>query len=91
MSHTAPPPWQFVKAHSECVFVSVCVQASLSCLLDLLLVLESPPSSLAPLSRPRTAGRHDDVLRLVLTNMEAEHKVALRRVYAAVLPLYIDR
>uniref|UniRef100_G3PPL7 TELO2 interacting protein 2 n=1 Tax=Gasterosteus aculeatus TaxID=69293 RepID=G3PPL7_GASAC len=30
---------------------------------------------------------HDDVLRLVLTNMEAEQKVALRRVYASALPL----
>lgn len=67
------------------------IQASLSCLLDLLLVLESPPSSLAPSSCPRTPGRHDDVLRLVLTNMEAEHKVALRRVYAAALPPYIER
>lgn len=34
---------------------------------------------------------HDDVLRLVLTNMEAEQKVALRRVYASALPLYVDR
>lgn len=68
----------------------MCAQASLSCLLDLLPALESSPSSLAS-SCPRRPGRHDDVLRLVLTNMEAEHKVALRRVYAAALPLYIDR
>lgn len=35
--------------------------------------------------------RHDDVLSLVLTHMEAENKVSLRRVYASVLPPYIDR
>ncbi|XP_044053428.1 TELO2-interacting protein 2 isoform X2 [Siniperca chuatsi] len=63
----------------------------LSCLLDLLLVLEKAPSSLAPSSSRRKPCRHDDVLRLVLTHMEAEHKVALRRVYASALPPYIDR
>ncbi|KAM6930939.1 TELO2-interacting protein 2 [Xenentodon cancila] len=67
------------------------VQPVLSCLLDLLLVFEKPPSSLGPSSRRRKPCRHDDVLRLVLTHMEAEHKVALRRIYAAALPLYIDR
>ncbi|XP_032435413.1 TELO2-interacting protein 2 isoform X3 [Xiphophorus hellerii] len=59
----------------------------LSCLLDLLLVLEKPPSS----DCRRTLCRHDDVLHLVLTHMEAEHKVALRRVYASALPLYVER
>uniref|UniRef100_A0A3Q4BYC9 TELO2 interacting protein 2 n=1 Tax=Mola mola TaxID=94237 RepID=A0A3Q4BYC9_MOLML len=58
------------------------IQPVLSCLLDLLLVLENPLSS----SR-RKPCRHDDVLRLVLTHMEAEHKVALRRVFASALPL----
>ncbi|XP_029294660.1 TELO2-interacting protein 2 isoform X2 [Cottoperca gobio] len=67
------------------------IQSVLSCLLDLLLVLEKPPSSLAPSSSRRKLCRHDDVLRLVLTHMEAEHKVELRRVYASALPLYIDR
>ncbi|XP_071340233.1 TELO2-interacting protein 2 isoform X2 [Trachinotus anak] len=67
------------------------IQLVLSCLLDLLLVLEKPPSSLAPSSARRKPCRHDDVLRLVLTHMEAEHKVQLRRVYASALPLYIDR
>ncbi|KAL7392493.1 hypothetical protein ABVT39_025500 [Epinephelus coioides] len=67
------------------------IQSVLSCLLDLLLVLEKPPSSLAPSSSCRKPCRHDDVLRLVLTHMEAEHKVALRRIYAAALPPYIDR
>uniref|UniRef100_A0A3P8U9K4 TELO2 interacting protein 2 n=1 Tax=Amphiprion percula TaxID=161767 RepID=A0A3P8U9K4_AMPPE len=67
------------------------VQLVLSCLLDLLLVLEKPPTSLAPSLPRRKSCRHDDVLRLVLTHMEAEHKVALRRVYAAALPPLVDR
>ncbi|XP_068594630.1 LOW QUALITY PROTEIN: TELO2-interacting protein 2 [Brachionichthys hirsutus] len=67
------------------------IQPVLSCLLDLLLVFEKPASSLAPSSSRRKPGRHDDVLRLVLTHMEAEHKVALRRAYASALPPYIDR
>ncbi|XP_031696479.1 TELO2-interacting protein 2 isoform X2 [Anarrhichthys ocellatus] len=67
------------------------IQPALSCLLDLLVVLEKPPLSLGPSSSRRTSCRHDDVLRLVLTHMEAEQKVALRRVYASALPLYIDR
>ncbi|XP_061749599.1 TELO2-interacting protein 2 isoform X1 [Nerophis ophidion] len=65
------------------------IQVALACLLDLLLVLEKPPS--APSTSRRTPGRHDDVLRLLLTRMEAEHKVALRRVYASMLPAYLDR
>lgn len=71
--------------------VCVCVQVVLPCLLDLLLVLETPPSSLSPSSSRRKPSHHDDVLRLVLTHMEAEHKVALRHVYASALPPYIDR
>uniref|UniRef100_A0A3B5BBF0 TELO2 interacting protein 2 n=1 Tax=Stegastes partitus TaxID=144197 RepID=A0A3B5BBF0_9TELE len=71
--------------------VAAVVQPVLFCLLDLLLVLEKPPSSLAPSCPPRKNSRHDDVLRLVLTHMEAEHKVALRRVYAAALPPYVQR
>lgn len=64
-------------------------QLVLSCLLDLLVVLEKPPSSST--SSRRKPCRHDDVLRLMLTHMEAENKVVLRRVYAAALPAYIDR
>ncbi|XP_029961492.1 TELO2-interacting protein 2 [Salarias fasciatus] len=68
------------------------IQLVLSCLLDLLLVLEKPPSSSSSSSSSsRLSCRHDDVLRLVLTRMEAEQQVALRRVFAAALPPYIDR
>nr|XP_020450753.1 TELO2-interacting protein 2 isoform X2 [Monopterus albus] len=67
------------------------VQLVLLGLLDLLLVLEKPPSSLALSCTRRKPCRHDDVLRLILTHMEVEHKVAMRRIYASALPLYIDR
>ncbi|CAN9512809.1 unnamed protein product [Ophioblennius macclurei] len=66
------------------------IQLVLSCLLDLLLVLEKPPSCPAPSSSRRSC-RHDDVLRLFLTHMEGEQRVALRHVYSGALPLYIDR
>lgn len=69
----------------------MCLQPTLWCLLDLLLVLEKPPCTPRPSASPRKPCRHDDVLRLMLTNMEAEHKVALRRVYASALPAYVDR
>uniref|UniRef100_A0A3B3ZSF9 Uncharacterized protein n=1 Tax=Periophthalmus magnuspinnatus TaxID=409849 RepID=A0A3B3ZSF9_9GOBI len=39
----------------------------------------------------QSASRHDDVLRMVLTQMEGEHKLALRRVYASALPPLVDR
>ncbi|XP_051923291.1 TELO2-interacting protein 2 [Hippocampus zosterae] len=71
------------------------MRLALSCLLDVLAVLENPPSAAArpaaSTGRRRTARRHDDVLRLLLTRMEAEHKVALRRVYAQALPSYLQR
>ncbi|XP_055017887.1 TELO2-interacting protein 2 isoform X2 [Boleophthalmus pectinirostris] len=66
-------------------------QCILAFLMDLLLVLEKPPSSPCSSRSRRAASRHDDVLRLVLTQMEAEHKLALRRVYASALPLLVDR
>uniref|UniRef100_A0A3Q3BQI5 TELO2 interacting protein 2 n=1 Tax=Kryptolebias marmoratus TaxID=37003 RepID=A0A3Q3BQI5_KRYMA len=50
-----------------------------------------PPISLSPASSRRKSCHHDDVLGLVLTHMEVEHKVVLRRVYASALPLYVER
>ncbi|KAM9700240.1 uncharacterized protein ACNS7B_003242 [Menidia menidia] len=67
------------------------IQLVLPCLLDLLPVLETPPSSLGPPSPRRKPCLHDDLLRLVLTHMEAEHKLGLRGAYAAALPPLIDR
>ncbi|XP_034773661.2 TELO2-interacting protein 2-like [Acipenser ruthenus] len=64
------------------------IQAVLPCLLDLLSVLEKPPQKAGD---PRKATRYDEVLRLVLTHMEMEHKIPLRRVYARNIPPFIDR
>ncbi len=40
---------------------------------------------------PRKPNRFDDVLRHILTYMEMEHKLDLRRVYAKNLVLFIER
>ncbi|XP_027003333.2 TELO2-interacting protein 2 [Tachysurus fulvidraco] len=64
------------------------IQVVLPCLIDLLSVLENP---LSISGSPRTPNRHDSVLRLVLTHMEMEHKLALRRIYASNLPMFIKK
>uniref|UniRef100_A0A8D0F700 TELO2 interacting protein 2 n=1 Tax=Strix occidentalis caurina TaxID=311401 RepID=A0A8D0F700_STROC len=60
----------------------------LLCLLDLLPILERA-------QRQQNQGRPttpcDEVLQLVLTHMEAEHRLALRRVYARTLPAFVQR
>ncbi|NWZ74165.1 TTI2 protein, partial [Acrocephalus arundinaceus] len=65
------------------------IQAVLLCLLDLLPFLER-------WQRHQGQGRGatspwDQVLQLVLTHMEAEHRLALRRVYAGTLPAFVTR
>lgn len=67
---------------------AVLVQVVLPCLLDLLSVLEKPP---VHSGLPRKPTRFDDVLRHILTYMEMEHKLDLRRVYAKNLVLFIER
>ncbi|KAF5897832.1 TELO2-interacting protein 2, partial [Clarias magur] len=64
------------------------IQVVLPCLIDLLSVLEKP---LSHTGLPRTPNRFDCVLRLVLTHMEMEHKLALRRVYASNLLLLVEK
>ncbi|XP_030319815.1 TELO2-interacting protein 2 isoform X2 [Calypte anna] len=64
------------------------IQAVLLCLLDLLPVLERA-QRLQKQSSP-SASCHE-VLHLVLTHMEAEHLLALRRVYARTLPAFVQR
>ncbi|XP_065103581.1 TELO2-interacting protein 2 [Paramisgurnus dabryanus] len=64
------------------------LQVVLPCLADLMTVLETP-STHAGL--PRKPNRFDDVLCHVLTYMEMEHKIDLRRVYASNLVLFIER
>ncbi|XP_033926308.1 TELO2-interacting protein 2 [Melopsittacus undulatus] len=63
------------------------IQAVLLCLLDLLPVLERAQRHQKQ-GRPTT--HCDEVLQLVLTHMEAEHRLALRRVYARALPAFVQ-
>lgn len=63
-------------------------QVVLPCLIDLMGVIENPPANAV---LPRKPNRFDDVLRLILTYMEMEHKLDLRRVYASNLVLFIER
>ncbi|XP_019401688.1 PREDICTED: TELO2-interacting protein 2 [Crocodylus porosus] len=65
------------------------IQAVLLCLLDLLPVLEKSPQQLSKVTGPATPT--DEVLQLVLTHMEAEHRLELRRVYAHTLPAFVER
>ncbi|KAK7135421.1 hypothetical protein R3I94_014173 [Phoxinus phoxinus] len=64
------------------------IQVVLPCLIDLLSVLEKPP---ALAGTRRKQNRFDNMLRHVLTYMEMEHKLDLRRVYARNLVLLIER
>ncbi|XP_062310816.1 TELO2-interacting protein 2-like [Osmerus eperlanus] len=64
------------------------IQVVLPCLLNALPVLEKSPALTVA---SRRLNRYDTVLRLVLSHMEVEHKLPLRRVYAGILPLFIDR
>ncbi|KAH0623191.1 hypothetical protein JD844_031245 [Phrynosoma platyrhinos] len=65
------------------------MQIVLLCILDLLPILEKASrqqSNDAPFVTP-----YDEVLQLVLTHMEAEHQLSLRRVYARNLPTFVER
>ncbi|KAL7884044.1 hypothetical protein AOLI_G00068140 [Acnodon oligacanthus] len=64
------------------------IQVVLPCLIDLIPVLEKP---LVHTAVPRKPSRFDDVLRLILTHMEMEHKLALRRIYSSNLLLLIEK
>ncbi|KFR01184.1 TELO2-interacting protein 2, partial [Nipponia nippon] len=63
-------------------------QAVLLCLLDLLPILERAQRQQ---KQARPTAPCDEVLQLVLTHMEAEHRLALRRVYARTLPAFVQR
>lgn len=68
------------------------IQAVLLCLLDLLPVLEKAQRRQEQQQQqPRAPTRCDEVLQLLLTHMEAEHRLALRRVYAGTLPAFVRR
>ncbi|XP_036434145.1 TELO2-interacting protein 2 [Colossoma macropomum] len=64
------------------------IQVVLPCLIDLMAVLEKP---LVHPGLPRKPSRFDDVLRLILTHMEMEHKLVLRRIYTSNLLLFIEK
>ncbi|OXB75091.1 UNVERIFIED_CONTAM: hypothetical protein H355_015452 [Colinus virginianus] len=66
------------------------IQAVLLCLLDLLPILERAQRQQQQ-QRPRPSSPCDEVLQLVLTHMEPEHRLALRRVYAKTLPAFVQR
>uniref|UniRef100_A0A8C5TR68 TELO2 interacting protein 2 n=1 Tax=Malurus cyaneus samueli TaxID=2593467 RepID=A0A8C5TR68_9PASS len=62
------------------------IQAALLCLLDLLPVLQRCQRHQG---HGRATGPWDQVLQLLLTHMEGEHQLALRRVYAGILPAFV--
>ncbi|KAL7827095.1 hypothetical protein SRHO_G00328130 [Serrasalmus rhombeus] len=64
------------------------IQVVLTCLIDLVPVLEKP---LVHTALPQKPSRFDGVLRLILTHMEMEHKLVLRRIYASNLLLLVDK
>ncbi|KAM5310959.1 TELO2-interacting protein 2 isoform 1-T2 [Glossophaga mutica] len=65
------------------------VQAVLLCLLDLFPVLEKALHWKGDAARP--TAHCDEVLQLILTHMEPEHRILLRRTYARNLPAFVRR
>ncbi|XP_007940868.1 TELO2-interacting protein 2 [Orycteropus afer afer] len=65
------------------------IQAVLLCLLDLFPVLEKAEQWKGGAVRPTT--HCDEVLQLILTHMEPEHRLLLRRTYARNLPAFVRR
>ncbi|XP_014441991.1 TELO2-interacting protein 2 [Tupaia chinensis] len=65
------------------------IQAVVPCLLDLFPVLERALQWKGGAARPST--HCDEVLRLLLTHMEPEHRLLLRRAYAGSLPAFVER
>ncbi|EPY73325.1 hypothetical protein CB1_015160014 [Camelus ferus] len=65
------------------------IQAVLPCLLDLFPILEKALHWKGGAARPTT--HCDEVLQLVLTHMEPEHRLLLRRTYARNLPAFVKR
>ncbi|XP_012631193.1 TELO2-interacting protein 2 isoform X1 [Microcebus murinus] len=65
------------------------IQVVLLCLLDLFPVLEKAQQWKGDGARPTT--HCDEVLQLILTHMEPEHRLLLRRTYARHLPAFVKR
>ncbi|XP_055972644.1 TELO2-interacting protein 2 [Sorex fumeus] len=65
------------------------IEVVLPCLLDLFPILEKGQHWKGGPARPTT--HCDEVLQLVLTHMEPEHRLILRRTYARSLPAFVKR
>lgn len=74
---------------NEQVFFITTSQAVLLCLLDLFPILEKALQWKGGAARPTT--HCDEVLQLILTHMEPEHRLLLRRTYARTLPAFVKR
>ncbi|XP_045142569.1 TELO2-interacting protein 2 isoform X2 [Echinops telfairi] len=73
----------------RCLHHIVLNVAVLQCLLDLFPILEKGLQWKGDTTRPTT--QCDEVLQLVLTHMEPEHRLLLRRTYARNLPAFVKR
>ncbi|EAW63399.1 chromosome 8 open reading frame 41, isoform CRA_b [Homo sapiens] len=73
----------------HCLHHIVLNVAVLLCLLDLFPILEKTLHWKGDGARPTT--HCDEVLRLILTHMEPEHRLLLRRTYARNLPAFVNR
>ncbi|XP_027455441.1 TELO2-interacting protein 2 isoform X3 [Zalophus californianus] len=73
----------------HCLHHVVLNVAVLLCLLDLFPVLEKGLHWKGGAARPTT--HCDEVLQLILTHMEPEHRLLLRRTYARNLPAFVKR
>ncbi|XP_073478353.1 TELO2-interacting protein 2 [Aquarana catesbeiana] len=66
------------------------IEVVLPCLLDLFPVLHKPPPAVGSFQKDGE-NPSDQVMQLILTHMEMEHKIALRRLYACNLPALQER
>ncbi|KAM3924244.1 TELO2-interacting protein 2 [Leptodactylus fuscus] len=66
------------------------IEVLLPCLMNLFPILHKPPPSIGAYQKDKE-NPADQVLELVLTHMEMEHKIVLRRLYAHNLPALQDR
>ncbi|XP_063787904.1 TELO2-interacting protein 2 [Pseudophryne corroboree] len=66
------------------------IEVALPCLLDLFPVLQKPPPAVGAYQKD-AENPSDQVLQLVLTHMEMEHKIVMRRLYARNLPALQER
>ncbi|KAG8574116.1 hypothetical protein GDO81_009054 [Engystomops pustulosus] len=66
------------------------IEVVLPCLLDLFPILHKPPPALGAYKKD-AEDPADQVMQLLLTHMEMEHRINLRRLYARTLPAFQER